>query len=80
MSTAKHLVLGAAVGAVAAAAPDVVLATYGWRRTWLGPHHPLVRAHHVLHDPRYLVPVAAAVGWASHVIADRYSTHREGPR
>lgn len=68
MRTPAHLLLGAAV----AAAPDVMLLAYGWRRTWLPDSHPLVRAHRFLHSPAAVV----AAAWASHVIADRYSTHR----
>lgn len=68
MNTCRHLLIGAA----AAAAPDVMLTVYGWRRRWLPASHPLVRLHHALHHPAAVV----AVGWATHLIADRYSTHR----
>ncbi len=75
MNTLRHML----VGAVAAAAPDIVLAAFGWRRTWLPEHHPLVRAHRALHSPAGLV-VPLTIGWASHLVADRYSTHRTGPQ
>jgi hypothetical protein len=79
MNGRRHAALGAVIGAAAAVAPDLALATFGWRRTWLPEEHPLVRAHRLLHDPRYVVPVAVALAWASHVIADHYSEHRTGP-
>lgn len=67
-----------AVGAFAAALPDVMLALFGWRRAWLPETHPLVRAHRWLHSPAGLiVPITA--GWVSHLVADRYSAHRTGP-
>jgi hypothetical protein len=69
--TPAHLLLGAAAGA----APDVLLLAFGWRRTWLPESHPLVRAHRFLHSPAGLV-VPLLLGWGSHVVADRYSTHR----
>lgn len=68
----------AAVGAAAAVAPDVLLLAFAWRRTWLPETHPLVRAHRFLHSPAS-IPVVLAVGWATHVITDRYSRHRTGP-
>lgn len=74
MKTPAHMLIGAA----AAAAPDVLLAAFGWRKTWLPETHPLVRAHRFLHSPAGIV-VPITVGWASHLIADRYSTHRTGP-
>lgn len=72
MNSVRHALLGATVAVL----PDVVLATYGWRKTWLPETHPLVRAHRFLHRPEAVV----AAAWASHVIADRYSRHRTGPR
>lgn len=78
MRTPAHMLLGAAVGAAAAAAPDAALALFGWRRTWLPETHPLVRAHRFLHRPAGLI-VPLTAGWVSHLIADRYSTHRTGP-
>lgn len=79
MNWPRHAAIGAAAGAVAACAPDLVLLTFAWRRVWLPPTHPLVRIHRFLHDPWYVLPVAISVGWASHVIADKFSRHREGP-
>lgn len=74
MKTPQHMLIGAA----AAAAPDMVLALYGWRRTWLPETHPLVRAHRFLHSPAGVV-VPLTAGWVSHLIADRFSAHRTGP-
>jgi hypothetical protein len=71
VKTPAHMALGAAV----AAAPDVALLAFGWRRRWLPDGHPLVRAHRFLHSPA-AVPLIAAAAWASHLVADRYSTHR----
>lgn len=71
MKTPAHLLLGAAV----AAAPDVMLLAYGWRRRWLPPSHPLVRAHAWLHSPSS-VPAVAVLAWSSHLVADRLSSHR----
>lgn len=71
MKTPAHMVLGAVV----AAAPDIVLAAYGWRHRWLPASHPLVRAHRFLHSPAS-VPLVVGAAWASHLIADRFSTHR----
>ena len=68
----------AVIGAVVAVLPDVVLVLYGWRKTWLPESHPLVRAHRFLHSWRS-VPMVVGLAWASHIIVDRYSTHREGP-
>jgi hypothetical protein len=79
VSSARHAALGAAAGALVAVAPDAVLVLFGWRRRWLPPEHPLVRAHQLLHQPRYLLPVVAVVAWSSHVIADQLTPHREGP-
>lgn len=64
-----------ALGAVVAAAPDLVLFTFGWRRTWLPETHPLVRAHRALHSPAS-IPVIVGLAWASHVVSDHYSRHR----
>lgn len=74
MNTLEHMVLGAAV----AAAPDAALALFGWRRTWLPPHHPLVRLHRWLHGPASVLLVVA-LAWLSHIAADRLSAHRSGP-
>jgi hypothetical protein len=74
MKTPAHML----VGALAAALPDVALAAYGWRREWLPETHPLVRAHQFLHSPAGIV-VPVTLGWISHLIADRYSTHRTQP-
>ena len=76
MNTPRHM----AVGAVAAAAPDAVLLAFiWWHREWLPPTHPAVRAHRWLHDSPYSVCVPLALGWASHLVTDRMSTHRTGP-
>lgn len=78
MSGPGHALVGAAVGAVAAVAPDAALALFGWRRTWLPESHPLVRAHRFLHSGSGLALVAV-LAWASHVVIDRYSEHNEPP-
>lgn len=77
MNTPTHMM----VGAMVAAAPDVMLAGFGWRRAYIPPSHPLVRAHRWLHSPAS-VPAAAAVGavvfaaaWWSHLAVDRVSPH-----
>ena len=74
MRTPAHLLIGAA----AAAAPDVVLWCFGWRRRWLPESHPAVRAHRWLHSPAGIV-VPLLLGWVSHLLADRWSWHRAGP-
>lgn len=74
MKTPAHI----AVGALAAAAPDIALALFGWRKTWLPETHPLVRAHRFMHSPKAL-PVVLAVGWVTHLVTDHYSKHRTGP-
>lgn len=79
MKSQHHALLGAAVGAVAALLPDAALYCFGWRRDWLPGSHPLVRAHRVLHSPWSVVAAAAVAGWASHVVADRYSQHSAPP-
>ena len=79
MTWGKHAALGAAVGALSGLAPDAALALFGWRSRWLPERHALVRLHRALHDPRLLAFTAAAAGYASHVIADQLSTHRDGP-
>lgn len=71
MKTSAHML----VGAVAAALPDLVLFTFGWRKKWLPETHPLVKAHRFLHSPAGIV-VPITIGWITHLIADRYSTHR----
>lgn len=71
MRSPAHALLGAAV----AVAPDAALALFGWRRAWLPESHPLVVAHRWLHSPA-AVPVVAAAAWASHLVADRLSSHR----
>lgn len=73
MRTPTHLLIGAAAGAL----PDVVLLTFGWRRQWLPPTHPLVRAHDWLHRPAGVV-VPLTLGWVSHLIADEVSHHGAG--
>ena len=69
-----HLLTGALYGTL----PDLLLLSFGWRRRWLPESHPLVRAHRFLHGPGGLVLVAI-LAYASHLIIDRRSTHREVP-
>lgn len=68
----------AAVGAAAALVPDVALALFVWRRTWLPPTHPLVRAHRFMGGPAGF-GVAVTLGYISHLVADRYSDHQLTP-
>lgn len=75
MNAASH----AALGAVVALLPDAALAAFGWRKDWLPESHPLVRVHRFLHSPEGMALVVAAA-YASHLIADRHSTHRAGPK
>lgn len=74
----SHALVGAVAGAAAAVAPDVLLLAFAWRSEWLPETHPLVRAHRFLHSPAS-VPVVLAIGWATHVITDRFSSHRQKP-
>lgn len=73
-SAAQH----AALGALAGLAPDAVLAAFVWRKTWLPHDHPLMRAHRFIHGPGGFA-VAAALGFAVHVVADRYTEHNLAP-
>ena len=73
MSTTKHMVIGAAI----AAAPDLALFAFGWRRTWLKDTHPLVRTHRWLHSPSGAMLVAI-LAYGSHLVADSFSNHRKG--
>ena len=72
-SMARHMALGAVVGVL----PDLLLLAFGWRRLWLPPTHPLVRAHRWLHTNS--VPLVIVLAWASHLWLDRHSAHRTGP-
>lgn len=74
-----HAAIGAAVGMVAACAPDIALLTFGWQRRWAGEQDIRVRAHRLLHDPGYMIPAAVFAAWCSHVIVDTYSQHRQAP-
>lgn len=75
MTSGRHALLGAAV----AVAPDAALALFGWRKRWLPPSHPLVRAHRALHSTASL-PLVVGLAWGSHLLADRCSTHRTEPQ
>lgn len=74
MRTPEHM----AIGAITAALPDMMLAAFGWRKTWLPESHFLVRAHRFLHSPAS-IPVVIGLAWASHLVADKFSPHRTGP-
>ncbi len=74
MKTYQHAI----IGAVVAAAPDLVLLTFGWRKQWLPEAHSLVRAHRFLHSPWSLLLIIP-LAWMSHVIVDQHSTHRTRP-
>ncbi len=79
MTSEKHALIGAAIGAVAAVAPDAALATFAWRHDWVPETHPMVRLHRLLHSPHGLI-VAALVAWASHIVVDWHSPHNQEPR
>lgn len=74
MRTIPHMVTGAVVAAV----PDVAL-IFVVRRAWLSRQHPVIRAHAWLHQSPWGFVVAALLGWASHLIADRYTLHNVAP-
>ncbi len=74
MKSSDHFV----IGGVSAVLPDIALALFGWRKTWLGDEHPLVKVHRFLHGPRGLIFIIL-IGWSSHIIIDWLSPHRTGP-
>lgn len=76
MTSEKHAVIGALIGAGAALAPDLALACFGWRSEWVDESDPLVRVHRVLHSKRMLI-WTAALAFASHIVIDLYSPHRK---
>jgi len=78
MRSDRHFLVGAALGGVSAVAPDLVLAAFGWRHTWLPETHILVRTHRFLHSASGLLFIAF-LGWASHIVIDWFSPHRKGP-
>lgn len=65
-------------GAVAALLPDALLVVFRWRRKWLPRDHPLVRAHAFIHGPGGF-GVAVALGFASHLVVDRFTKHNLAP-
>lgn len=71
-STPVHMM----VGALAGAAPDVVLLAIAPHRRWLPRDHPLVRAHAWLHRSPVGLCAAVALAWGSHMVLDRYTRHR----
>lgn len=71
MATAAQHALA---GAVAGLAPDVVLATFVWRRAWLPHDHPLMRAHRLIHSPAG-IGIAVALGFGVHVVLDHFTEH-----
>jgi hypothetical protein len=71
---AAHIV----AGAVAALLPDVLLLGIRWRKKWLPRTHPLVRAHAAIHGPAGF-GISVALGFASHLILDRYTRHDLAP-
>jgi divalent metal cation (Fe/Co/Zn/Cd) transporter len=64
--------------AVVAAVPDIAL-VFAVRRRWLDREHPVIRAHAWLHQSPWGFVVAACLGWGSHLIADRLTTHNVRP-
>lgn len=65
-------------GAVAALLPDALLLVFRWRKRWLPRTHPLVRAHAWVHGPAGF-GVAVALGFASHLVVDRFTRHNLAP-
>jgi hypothetical protein len=74
LKTIPHVV----VGALAAALPDLAL-LFVVRREWLPHDHPVIRLHHFLHTSPWGFVVAGLIGWASHLVADRYTKHNIAP-
>lgn len=74
MRTLPHLVTGAA----AAALPDVALLWIAGA-AWKPRDHPAVRLHAWLHSSPWGFVLAACLGWGSHLLADRLSTHYVAP-
>jgi hypothetical protein len=82
MPSVAHAAVGAAIGAVFAVLPDIVLATFYAHHAWLPESSPLVRAHRYLHSAEgmwVMVAVIGASAWVSHVVIDWYSAHRTHP-
>jgi len=63
-----------AVAAVVAALPDVML-LFVIRREWLPRDHIVIRAHAFLHQSPWGFVLAACLGWSSHLVADRLTSH-----
>jgi hypothetical protein len=74
MRTVPHM----ATAAVVAALPDAAL-LLAVRRAWLPRDHPVIRAHAWLHQSPWGFVIAACLGWASHLVADRFSRHTIEP-
>ena len=70
MKTPVHMI----VAAIGAGLPDVMLATFAWRKKWIPDTHPLVRIHRYIHSTRGLLTVFF-LAWASHVFTDFFVTH-----
>jgi hypothetical protein len=64
--------------AAVAAVPDAAL-LLAVRRRWLPRDHPVIRVHAWLHQSPWGFVLAACLGWASHLIADRLTTHNVSP-
>lgn len=74
MRTVPHVLTGALVAAV----PDVMLLLV-IRREWLPRDHWVIRAHAFLHQSPWGFVLAACLGWASHLVADRLTKHNLAP-
>jgi hypothetical protein len=72
--TIPHIVAGAVVAALPDAALLLVI-----RRAWLPRDHWVIRLHAWLHQSPWGFVLAAVLGWASHLVADRYTTHNVAP-
>lgn len=74
MRTVPHIV----AGAVVAALPDLML-LFVIRREWLPRDHWAIRGHAFLHQSPWGFVLAACLGWASHLVTDRFTRHNLAP-
>jgi len=74
MRTVPHII----VGGLLAALPDAAL-LLAVKREWLPQEHPIIRAHHWLHQSPWGYVLAGLIGWGSHMVADRYTMHNIAP-
>lgn len=74
MKTIPHIVTGALVAAV----PDIALLLV-IKREWLPRDHWVIRLHAALHQSPWGFVLAACLGWGSHLVADRLTSHNLAP-